>query len=461
MSKSITLRFRDFENETIEVHAEILRKAGWVWWGWRKKEDEIFSRGLMEEISALARNGLIIGLYNRMENRFYLATLAECVYSKNAIRSPDAKTTPKYYSDRKLPAWFKLNDIAEVSQTAFEKKLGNPPAGDWTLSETLIGKDQSKNAPDIVKLKSNRILHISDIHLGKDYGFPGEQSQGGTPLLDVISRDLNGREIGLVVFSGDLTTRGDASTLQNNGVGFLKKLAASLKLSVENILVVPGNHDIALRDFTEYDYSHETPYNLFLKEFYGTKVAIAGLTRYSLPTGKLIDLMRMNSVRLRDKETSNYGYLEWHVYRELLEDWPSDDEILKVAVLHHHLVPAASYERLDAEYPQAGLSQTLDAGAVVEGLQTYGFSLALNGHQHVPAVSRISRAITTDGNDSAVLNPPLAVVAAGSAGSCRLSDAMRDNSYNIISFENGAIEVDVRRYNKGLAARRHFTCSLR
>src|SRR6478672_8229486 len=71
------------------------------------------------------------------------------------------------------------------------------------------------------------------------------------------------------------------------------------------------------------------------------------------------------------------------------------------------------------------LSVTLDAGSVVEGLQSHGFQLALHGHQHVPAITRIDRGSAVDGNVELSHGGGMVVLAAGSAGATRLSDEMR------------------------------------
>src|ERR1700722_12414114 len=52
-------------------------------------------------------------------------------------------------------------------------------------------------------------------------------------------------------------------------------------------------------------------------------------------------------------------------------------------------------------------------------------------------------------------------LAAGSAGARRLSDEMRDNSYNILKFDESNIGIEARRYNPGPAPRTHFKFKLR
>jgi hypothetical protein len=116
---------------------------------------------------------------------------------------------------------------------------------------------------------------------------------------------------------------------------------------------------------------------------------------------------------------------------------------------------------VQANYPHAALSTTIDSGAVIEGLQAHGFRLALHGHQHVPGIARISRGVI-DGNNEAKEPSDLEILSAGSAGAKieRLSNAMRDNSYNLLRFEKERIYIEARRYNSGADGRRHFVTSV-
>src|SRR5262249_48072374 len=153
----------------------------------------------------------------------------------------------------------------------------------------------------------------------------------------------------------------------------------------------PGNHDIALKKFRPQDYSHETPFHLFTKEFYGRTMLYPQLRRFTLPSGRALEFLGVNSVRLRHESEKQFGYVQWPLYEDVLRESPRDPDALRIAALHHHLVPALREESIDPGYPDAAVSVTLDAGAVIEGLQTYDFSLVLHGHQHVPAATRITR----------------------------------------------------------------------
>lgn len=373
------------------------------------------------------------------------------------IFSPEPGKTPSYYSNEKLPAWFKLAAIDPVPEALFVETFGELPTGEHTLFP--ISRDQLpvRAAPASTRLNTSTVLHLSDIHFGVDYAFPMLAVPRERPLLDIIEEDLRDAPPGLIIVSGDITSRADANVLQDEGLTFLRALSERLRVPPECFVVVPGNHDIPLKKFRPIDYSHETSFRLFAKEFYGRDASYPELRSFTLPTGLQIEVLAINSVRLRHEKEKNFGYVEWRLYDRMLSGIPHNPEVFRIAVLHHHLVPASLEESVDPDWPEASLSATLDAGAVIQGLQRYGFSMVLSGHQHVPAASTISRANFENGPVDLDAVNALTVLAAGSAGSSRLSDELRDNSFTTIRFGNGQFEAVARRYNKGLAPSTYFS----
>lgn len=460
MPDTIILRFRDLTNDaTVKAHRDIISAAGYVWWGWWKKDVEPDRSGELEELREKARaNGLMIGLFDRSSNSFYAGRIVDCAFADRPIASPEPHRTPSYYALKKVPAWFKLTSIEQFDEKAFSRSFGPPPNGDGTFFPIWKDKPARSTNGHSIRLSAPTVLHISDVHLGHDFGFPGGIRPGETPLVDAISRDFDKEKPGLIVVSGDLTTRADMTVLLDDGVKFLRTLADRMHLPPECVVVVPGNHDIALRSYTPIDYSHERVFNLFTKEIYGEAVSFPELRRFKLPDGRSLEVLMMNSVRLRHEKEKQFGYVQWPLYDDVLKAAPADPDGIRMAVLHHHLVAAPREESLDSDYPEAGLSTTLDAGAVIEGLQSHSFNMVLHGHQHVPAVTQVSRGrLPPDAND-AEFGSRLTILAAGSAGAKRLADEMRDNSYNILTIGPKEIEIEARRFNKAAPPRRYFRC---
>lgn len=450
---TIILRFRDTEKEidTISEHTNLIDSKGFTWWGWWKKSEEIIDKETFEILENKISKGEIktIGLFDRTTNRFFNAQISSVEYSVNLkINSPKIDATPEYYNQIKLHAWFQLCNIQLISREEFIESFINIPISDNTLF-ALPYKEEIES--ERILIKNANILHISDIHFGNDFGFPLTTSmKSGSNLIDTIKKYFdfkNKIEIGLVVVSGDLTSRGDMGVLQGPASEFLKNLCQVINVDSNQVVIVPGNHDIPLKDANFHDYNHENSFKLFLKEFYGESKEIKGYEKFITLDGLKIDILRINSARLRNKAESNFGYVGWDDYRYIIEENKNDEDAIKIAVLHHHLIPVPNEEPIDSEYPYGSISVTLDAGKVIEGLQYYNFDIVLHGHQHLPGLNKISRGLL---NGSSInLDKGLFMSGAGSAGAKveRLTGQLRDNSFSILSLTKKNLKIESVQYN--------------
>lgn len=467
MPDTLILRFRDVTaDDPIRQHRTLISDSGYVWWGWWKKESEPSRIRELEQLAERARSGgVTIGLFDRSTQMYFAANVVDCVWADHPILSPEPRRTPTYYAEERVAAWFRITSIEERDAAHFAAEFAVPPTGEATLFPVWRDNRQAAAAVDpvsndVAPLGADTILHLSDIHLGADFGFPTRIRPGATPLVDMIARDFEREPPGLVVVSGDFTTRADANVLLEDGVRFLADLSTRLNVPRERFVIVPGNHDIALQRWRPQNYSHETAFRLFVREFYGQDRSFPDLRRFRRPDGRQIEVLTINSVRLRHESEKMFGYVQWQLYEDVLRNRPHDPDVIRIAVLHHHLVSSAREEVLSADYPEASVSTTIDAGAVIEGLQRHGFAMVLHGHQHVPALVRIARATRGASEASAPeeLGRGVAVVAAGSAGAsgARLSDEMRDNSYNLIRLDRAGLDVEVRRFSPGASPQKAF-----
>lgn len=516
MLDSIVLRFRDFDVDTIAEHRQVIAEAGYVWWGWWRKNTEPTRREELEDIQELARAKPVeIGLFDRSTDRFFSARITDCVTERERGPSPEPSKTPKYYSDKStIAAWFKITNIDELNRDPFTEKFGEVPIGDFTFfpirdfrvvptrrgrtvsasgvgpaqgsmpdvlfSEmgrmidtppVLIDAPPQKSIPDsprtdTIDARSDYLLHISDLHFGSDHGFPRKRGVGEETLINRLSedvRDLCDGQLGVIVISGDLTSKADTDSLIGEAAKFLEVLSTELRVPREAIFVVPGNHDFKLHEYEPTDYSHERLFHMMLESFHGESYLNKRIHRIRMPCGREIELLLINSVRLRRRDQSNYGYVDWSLYEKELKAVGFDQAVIRIAVLHHHLISMLREESVDEESPQASISTTLDAGAVIEGLQAHGFRVALHGHQHVPGSIRISRGVVANSKiDLADYKRDLVALGAGSAGAKvqRLSNSLRDNSYNLLKFEKDRITVHVRRFNPGMPAQNYFSATI-
>jgi len=424
MPETVILRFRDHRTDvdTIKAHAILIRKFKYVWWGWWRKDSEPRHKTIIQELGERARkNELEIGLFDLSTSRYFVASASDFLPNSRSRGSPDAKRTPSYYPDsRKVEAWIKLDTIKNVSLAEFIRKFGEPPISEHTFFPiSKEHKSRETKPEDFTRVRSDCVVHISDIHLGADHGFPLKKYIGkDDPVIERVKRDINAiceGKIGLIVVSGDLGSRGDGNTLLIEGLDFLNALHRELEVPKEAMLVIPGNHDFRLSEYQPTDFSHERPFNTTLREFYGAYDPDERFRRFVFPSGRHVEFLLINSVRLRKTEEANYGYVEWPLYESRLRARRPDADVTRIAVLHHHLISMPREELLNNDYCHAALSTTIDSGAVIEGLQAHGFRLALHGHQHVPGIARISRGVI-DGNNEANEPNDLEVLSAGSAG---------------------------------------------
>ncbi len=459
--KSIILRFRDSDKyDTVKEHLSIIKQEGSSWWGWWKKDSEPDQYELLNA-SKSKPNEFNFYIFDRSKDKFYKCEVLDIVNSKSAIETPDKNLTPNYYNNYKLKAWFNISNINEIAKSDFLNSFKIIPNFDATLFTEESIRLELQNKSKRKKVKSDVILHLSDLHLGSDFGFPSKSVPNKRSLteiiVDYVNNDLK-QKIGLLIISGDITSRGDSSVLIDRGLPFLNAICENLKINKDNVIIIPGNHDIPLRDANFADYNHEATFKLFLEQFYGKKKDLYGIDLFEFPDGTKLDILRIHSVRLRKKEENNYGYVDWFLYKNILNSNNLDGDV-KMAVIHHHLVATPIEETLDTSYPYGNISVTIDSGRVLEGLQRNGFSYVLNGHQHIPGITKVSRGIINDRNEiQNIDNHQVHILSAGSAGVKpeRYSEEMKYNSFSIYKLSQKELDVEVKVYNPSIEPKRYF-----
>lgn len=322
----------------------------------------------------------------------------------------------------------------------------------------------------IVQTRGDSILHLSDLHFGADHGFTTAQRDDPIrelPLASIIAeriKSIPDCRIGVVVISGDIITEGNANGYPDANM-FLESLLKLLGLPKEHVVIVPGNHDIWLRNIEHptWDYQPEEPFRLFLRGFHGTLIAeIERLWAFRTPGGWNLSFVGLNSARPRAKETMDYGYVGSDRYEPWLQrmagtnDGKSLIELahekrLNFAVLHHHLLPAGLVCKPEVSRP---VSLTLDAGQLVADLQASGIHFALHGHQHVPFVGSTARARPVQ-NTWTGYEYPLFVIGSGSSGARvgRLWNEMRNNTLGIYTPRQNGFHVRMEEFNQSLKPR--------
>lgn len=223
------------------------------------------------------------------------------------------------------------------------------------------------------------IAHISDLHVGSYYFVPD--------LMEKTIKELKELEPKIIVVSGDLTSEGLYHEFEA-----VKGFLDELKLSCENMVVVPGNHDARHVGYLHFE---------------------------DIIANRNI-VVKQDGITILGADSSEPDLDSGHIGREryqwIRDNFASPDDY-KVFVLHHHLLPV----------PGTGRERNIvyDAGDVLQILLQAGVNLVLTGHKHVPYIWRLE--------DILIIN-------AGTVSSLRLRGRTKP-CYNVIEIHPEKIRV--------------------
>ncbi len=246
-----------------------------------------------------------------------------------------------------------------------------------------------------------------------------EDSQGDRFIAQLLATVLHGTPQTewpkAIVVSGDIVDRGGTDGDEfAHAVAFLKKLTKTLRIRDEFLLVVPGNHDVnwspglqlsekfsafneSMRDFVapnvergEFcpkwaNISLDTPSDAEAEFLLFSSPTFSGV-----PDPDMDTLLKKLKGWLRDAAPADRERIERAVKRAMgtmdigaigttqrraIATVPNDERKVRIAVLHHHLLPHPQVEITPFE-------SVVDAGQVLSDLIDAGFDLVLTGHKH-------------------------------------------------------------------------------
>jgi DNA repair exonuclease SbcCD nuclease subunit len=284
-----------------------------------------------------------------------------------------------------------------------------------------------------------KILHITDLHFGQEHYFNQSTDKDDTKftLTDAISNcltNVNITKIDFLIISGDIFNK----NIENEMIQAkkeLRKLIDRLNISDDNILIIPGNHDI---DWT--DKHNGNKYFLF-NEFLDIIIKNNSLTKYPIikHLNKDIAIIGINSCEYENEEYAGFGRIG-EKQLELLSTENKENEKLrnakfKIAVLHHHLLPVFNESQiinLNLDVKKAKLSTTVDSVNVLRNLSELNVNLVITGHQHQNSVIQYENIYEK--------KKPIIVLTLGSTG-LKHSDSTKYRAFNVYSFEGENCDV--------------------
>jgi 3',5'-cyclic AMP phosphodiesterase CpdA len=292
-----------------------------------------------------------------------------------------------------------------------------------------------------------KIAHLSDLHLGPDI-IPRALMSRRTwkrpvdpKLLQGLQTRLRAENPSYVVISGDFVNKPKKACFEQAGQA-VRDLIANSGLDIsEQLLVIPGNHDVSFFPRKiEDDEKRLARFKVFLRVLFQEEGRKHRFIRVD-EDNKLLFLGLDTTLRslapTADGEVGK-GQREWadrklkaHDVR-LRRGGSTLDQFVKIAILHHHCVSIPGLAVKDERF-----MQLLDQGDVMKFFEEHGFDIVLHGHKHVP---HVQPKLKSDAST-------LVIIGAGTATSPYPDQqGTFGNTFNVISILPNNQQVDIQRF---------------
>lgn len=257
----------------------------------------------------------------------------------------------------------------------------------------------TEEAPEEISDTKLSLVHVSDLHFGSNHYFDNlpifgdHVPEADKPSLQKYLIDSLAHSYGPADFlavTGDLTQMALTSEFKKAS-SFITSVAQNLSGGVSNwsksIAIIPGNHDVnwdMKRADPDARYAGFTPYIRFRNSLgYSIDNQVEPERLYEVHdlTEKWnCVIVGFNSCVLEGPD-DHRGYIGESQFQNALEEVEAlcgTSKPLKIAMLHHHLVPVNSIES-STEKPEYILQ---DAGYIKSELLRNNFNIVLHGHRH-------------------------------------------------------------------------------
>lgn len=467
-SNVLILRFRDPEEtiNTVSSHISIINELGAVRWGWWKKDSEILTQ---QESNFLHDYDLeYVYLINRDLNKLYKATLSGI--SNTSPSEKQLQQVPDYYREsiHKIHRWFVFTKIKQLDNYSSHydnlfAEAGNPT---YLICNNNVSSPQKNKTSNRKNLEKNKLLVLSDLHFGEDFAFclENELHQPGQTkdtLSRTLYRDLQElkiqNDIGLLVITGDFTTKGNWTHEQKSRIiSELHELCSKLGLDKKNIIAVPGNHDILRKVESDSENNNSLIYNnvnklsdnhfemdfrLFVHQLNGRgwDENLSYNDYYHIKNQNAdLDITILNSCKIVPyKGMSEYGCVGIEgidTIRQLKDDVASN--VQRIVFLHHHLLPVYDIEAVDRKP-----SLSIDSMKILKNALAKNIKVAIHGHQHMFSMAKYN--LFERGREWQERNITVVANGSTSVNANRMISSER-NSYSILTIHSDRIEVLVR-----------------
>lgn len=500
IGRTLIMRFSNLGVvNAIKSHEQIIKDKGYTWAGWWAKPEEQLPIDAIKKLNEIAAiSPITVFLLNSEEKAVYPTLVNQFAFSEHEgerIPSPNQEDTPMYYASDKFLLWLRMINISQpsyhssvINQYAYEdfdqfKTVDESIYHyyDNTIVEsidklasqrrTLIllrdrkSTDKSIDSADEVRrvpkqnftdrysvTDSNSILLLSDLHFSDQQGnfyfqeCSTTQNYSKKKLSQAIDELTKQQQFASIFCAGDLAHHSAAEGFQR-AEEFLFSVMNNHKVDKENIIIVPGNHDIKFADeegseivYAE-DYSKKEYMNLY-KRIYGIMPnRFLAIGRKFLLGNRLpIEVVGLNSNCLQQAKGhfTGMGFVgnEQLALVEKEMGWrnnPKSSYAYRILVLHHHLYPV---ELIEEPLKNHMYSICLDAGLISSFAVRNKIDLIIHGHKHKKHFIQI-------GGINGKNLSSFALLGLGSASSTDLAMDER-NSIGILDFnEFGKVKIKI------------------
>jgi hypothetical protein len=362
------------------------------------------------------------------------------------------------------------DELRAMDTTIWVVRRSRPRDSSERFFTALPTQDHPLSARPVV-CTGEWILHLTDPHyaVGKyreehQWGLESEEQISPPTMADAIHGALAGarRSVGAVLVTGDLTYIASPEEFKAAQTGLFKLTNGLLGLPVENLIIVPGNHDIAWTRTDSYDYGAKVTvapgeatanYRQFFRELYGFEASpeLSMARRLIFPGGNLVDVVAVNSSSLEQGKDflAGMGRVQEAGYNKAAEalSWRGRDSLgLRILALHHHLALTEDLESPD-EY-RTGFGIAIDSPRVQRMAAGDGVHLAVHGHKHRAFVWRIGAYPLPEYSSERWELGSFNIVGGGSCGSTS-TDGGR-NFFNLIQLSGSKVNLEMYRcQNRG------------
>ena len=247
-------------------------------------------------------------------------------------------------------------------------------------------------------------LHFTDIE-GK-HAFSIADDKVNLSLEQVIFDKLKGKKLSGIIIAGDFTWCASEQEF-SFAERFILKLMEKYDIKRNQIIFVPGNHDIAFLKNYKGTFEKSRPVEVASNEarknyidFYDNifnvtpkEDFLCSARRILLRNNLPIEIIGLDSNILQQCEDKfvGQGFIGQHqlsyisTQMELLDN--CDVYSYRILVLHHHIIPAWYQEKPENDHSYSVL---LDSGRLQEFIKKYHIKLVIHGHNHENLFTKIT-----------------------------------------------------------------------